>query len=130
MSERQAHPIGNPVDTWWETIRNEISESITLLGQFPPAPNSIVARQLVSEVKKAYLIVQESPYPSQASPARLHLLNSLNHLLDSLKQQIILGLNSKRSTHSEANRQFMTFTQMLLKRGIYEPPPAQQSARR
>lgn len=127
QSLQQHRIIGNPVDTWWNTTRREIIFCIDLLAHFPPAPNSTTAGELIASVQRAHDYVSHAPYPAQATKAREFLLESLEYLIESLKEQRILGLMVKESTHNMAYHKFLMVTFKLLQAGIYEPTPSKQA---
>lgn len=121
MSYQQ--PIGNPVDTWWNAVRNVMEPCIDLLAQFPPAPDSTSANELVPTVRMAFKQIDNSYYPPQAERAREYLLESLLYLAKSLQEQSVQGQLAPETAHNVAYHKFLMVTYFLLERGIYEPAP-------
>ena len=72
--------IGNPVDMWWNSTRQEIAHCIDLLAQFSTVSNSSLADELTASVGRAYHYVTQAPYPAQASQIRDFLLETLLYL--------------------------------------------------
>ncbi|MGJ3239277.1 MAG: hypothetical protein ACFE0Q_11270 [Anaerolineae bacterium] len=124
--------IGNPVDTWWNAIHDEIEICLILLGQFPPAPDAISASEYMPMVRRARQFVAGERYPQKAEHIRLYLLESIDYLLASLAHQVEGDEVSTENAHDIAYHKFLMVIYHLLDRGIYEPKPGydQQSARR
>lgn len=123
MMSDQDHSIGNPVDAWWMAIRREIDLSIMLLGQFPPAPSSNAAENLIPSVVATLQIIQQVPFPPQAGKIRNFLLDSLIYLIQSLKEQAEQGLMAPQTSYNIAYHKYLMVMHYLLQRGIYEPEP-------
>ena len=121
MSYQQ--PIGNPVDTWWSSIRTVIEPCIDLLGQFPPAPDTCTANELIPTVHSALSVIDNAHYPPQAKQIRDYLLESLIYLHKSLQEQAVHGLLAPDTAHNMAYHKFLMVSYFLLQRGIYEPTP-------
>lgn len=118
--------IGNPVDAWWNATRKELPLVIDLLAQFPPAPNVPVAENLLVSVCQTYDTLKNAPFPPQANKAREFLLESLVYLIESLREQVALGLKVSESSHNMAYHKFLMVSFKLIQRGIYEPAPSKQ----
>ena len=126
-TQYQQDSIGNPVDVWWNATRREIIFCIDLLAHFPPAPNSNLAGELIESVQYAHDYVTHTPYPQEATKVREFLLESLSYLIESLREQRVLGLLVSESTHNMAYHKFLMVTFKLLQSGIYEPAPSDQA---
>lgn len=127
MTHQQLTSIGNPVDAWWNTSRHEIAICIDLLGQFPPAPNSPSALEILPAVRRAHEYIKCAYYPHQAEKVRKYLLDCLYELVQSLKEQAAHGLMTPKTSHNMAYYSFMRVTHLLMQRGIYEPEPIASS---
>lgn len=121
--------IGNPVDSWWTSTRNLIDNYLDLLANYPPAPDSQSAREMLNGVNHACELIEQSDYPRQAKRIREYLLESLNFLSDSLKEQAALGVHARNYSHNMAYHSYMMVAHLLLKRGIYEPCPKTMTTR-
>ena len=119
--------IGNPVDMWWNSTRQEIALCIDLLAQFSTVSNSSLADELTASVGRAYHYVTQAPYPAQASQIRDFLLETLLYLHQAIKAQEVLGINGKQESYNIAKHKFTMVSFKLLKRGIYEPTLSEKS---
>ena len=130
MKHYKLTAIGNPVDSWWNIIRQEIASCIDLLGEFPPAPNATGAREILPTVYRAHDYVKNADYPQQARKIREHLLSCLYELVQSLKEQSVHGITARDTSHNMAYYNFMQVSQLLIQRGIYEPDPGNRNRNR
>ncbi len=130
MNHQKLNAFGNPVDSWWNTIRPEIGICIDMLGQFPPARNSSVAREVLPAIHHAQNYIQNTDFPVQAAKVRDYLLESLQELAHSVKDQATHGLLAQNTSHNVAYHNFMMVSHLLLQRGIYEPAPGKHNKAR
>ncbi|MEO1286490.1 MAG: hypothetical protein AAFV93_01875 [Chloroflexota bacterium] len=122
--------LGNPVDTWWNHTRQHITVCIDLLANFPPAPNSQTAVEMIPAVRRARLIVDDSPAPDKALQIQSELVKCLKHLEISLREQAVHGAVVKHASHNLAYHHFLLVCYYLLQRGVYEPEPVPRKKQR
>ncbi len=123
MTNNHDYPLGNPVDTWWNNTRQHLDTSISLLAQFPPAPNSNAAADMIGHVQRTQQHIANYHVPSKAQKIYDALMECLKQLEISLREQAVHGLMMRNSAHNIAYHQFLMVSYYLLQRGIYEPEP-------
>lgn len=120
---RSPFSIGNPVDSWWNHIRDDISESIKLLAYSPSYDTPEDAAKFLTTVEAHYHWLLQAPFPKEASPARDHLVSSFAYLCDSFRSQSQFDYNNSERSYTLAYQKFTQFAYTLLNRGVYEPDP-------